>query len=64
MLQDQEADSGDVLTQAEEAMQRWQQEWDNFNQRSHEPKRTAEVEQSRINHAEQVMGRLLERKVA
>ena len=62
MLQDQESDSGDVLTQAEEAMQRWQQEWDNFNQRSHEPKRTAEVEQSRINHAEQVMGRLQERE--
>ncbi len=62
MLQDQESDSGDVLTQAEEAMQLWQQEWDNFNQRSHEPKRTAEVEQSRINHAEQVMGRLQERE--
>ncbi|WP_257295387.1 chromosome segregation protein SMC [Endozoicomonas sp. YOMI1] len=62
MLQDQEVDSGDALTQAEEAMQRWQQEWDNFNQRSHEPKRTAEVEQSRINHAEQVMGRLQERE--
>ncbi|MGO0308162.1 chromosome segregation protein SMC [Endozoicomonas acroporae] len=62
MLQDQEADSGDVLTRAEEAMQRWQQEWDHFNQRSHEPKRTAEVEQSRIHHAEQVMGRLQERE--
>ncbi len=62
MLQDQESDSGDVLAQAEEAMQRWQQEWDQFNQRSHEPKRTAEVEQSRINHAEQVMGRLQERE--
>ncbi|MFK0573574.1 MAG: chromosome segregation protein SMC [Endozoicomonas sp.] len=61
MLQDQESDSGDILTQAEEAMHRWQQEWDQFNQRSHEPKRTAEVEQSRISHAEQVMGRLQER---
>lgn len=62
MLQDQESDSGDVLARAEEAMQCWQQEWDQFNQRSHEPKRTAEVEQSRINHAEQVMGRLQERE--
>lgn len=62
MLLDQESDSSDALTQAEESMQRWQQEWDSFNQRSHEPKRTAEVEQSRINHAEQVMGRLQERE--
>lgn len=62
MLQDREADSGDHLMQAEEAMQRWQHEWDQFNQRSHEPKRTAEVEQSRIHHAEQVMERLQERE--
>ncbi|WP_067519161.1 chromosome segregation protein SMC [Endozoicomonas ascidiicola] len=62
MLQDQEADSGDVLAQAEDNMQRWQREWDQFNQKSHEPKRVAEVEQSRINHAEQVMGRLQERE--
>ena len=62
LLQDQEMDSGDTLTQAEEAMQRWQKDWDHFNQRAHEPKRTAEVEQSRINHAEQVMGRLQERE--
>ena len=62
LLQEQEMDSGHTLTRAEDAMQRWQNEWDNFNQRSHEPKRKAEVEQSRISHAEQVMGRLQERE--
>lgn len=62
LLQEQEEGSGESLARAEEAMQRWQQEWDHFNQRSHEPKRTAEVEQSRITHAEQVMERLLARE--
>ncbi|MGB1270599.1 MAG: chromosome segregation protein SMC [Endozoicomonas sp.] len=62
MLQEQEEGSGESLARAEDAMQRWQQEWDHFNQRSHEPKRTAEVEQSRITHAEQVMERLLARE--
>ncbi|WP_263322567.1 chromosome segregation protein SMC [Endozoicomonas sp. Mp262] len=62
MLQEQEDTSGDRLAAAEEAMQNWQQDWDHFNQRSHEPRRIAEVEQSRIQHAEQVLGRLLERE--
>ena len=62
LLQDQESNSDDALSTAEESMQRWQQEWESFNQRSNEPKRTAEVEQSRINHAEQVMARLQERE--
>ena len=62
ILQDQEADSGDTLGQVEDDMRRWQHEWEQFNQRSHEPKRTAEVEQSRISHAEQVMTRLQERE--
>ena len=62
ILQEQEDGSGEALARAEEEMHRWQQEWDHFNQRSHEPKRTAEVEQSRINHAEQVVGRLQDRE--
>ena len=61
MLLEQEAGSGDALAQMEEEMHRLQQEWDQFNQRSHEPRRTAEVEQSRIQHAEQVVQRLSER---
>ncbi|MDP0588669.1 MAG: chromosome segregation protein SMC [Candidatus Endonucleobacter bathymodioli] len=62
MLQAQEESSGDRLAAAEEAMHCWQQEWDHFNQSSHEPRRIAEVEQSRIQHAEQVLGRMLERQ--
>ena len=62
ILQEQEDGSGEALARAEEEMHRWQQEWDHFNQRSHEPKRTAEVEQSRITHAEQVLERLQDRE--
>ena len=62
ILQEQEDGSGEALARAEEEMHRWQQEWDHFNQRSHEPKRTADVEQSRINHAEQVLERLQDRE--
>src|SRR5690625_5692194 len=42
-------------------MQRWQSEWDAFNQRAAEPRQRAEVQQSRIQHLEQVQQRLLER---
>lgn len=62
LLREQEEGSGDSLAAAEEEMHRLQQEWDHFNQRSHEPRRTAEVEQSRIQHGEQVMQRLVDRQ--
>jgi chromosome segregation protein len=61
LLQSAEHDSGAELLEAEEAMQLWQQEWDEFNQRAAEPRQRAEVEQSRIQHLEQVQTRLLER---
>jgi len=61
LLQSAETDSGGDLLEAEEAMQVWQQEWDEFNQRAAEPRQRAEVEQSRIQHLEQVQTRLLER---
>ncbi len=61
MLQASEEGSGDELIAAEEAMQAWQLEWDEFNQRAAEPRQKAEVEQSRIQHLEQVQTRLLER---
>jgi chromosome segregation protein len=61
MLQATEEGSGDELILAEEAMQAWQLEWDEFNQRAAEPRQKAEVEQSRIQHLEQVQTRLLER---
>jgi chromosome segregation protein len=56
-----EETSGESLIDAEEAMQRWQNEWDSFNQRAAEPRQRAEVQQSRIQHLEQVQQRLLQR---
>jgi len=56
-----EEDSGEALQTAEEAMQSWQSDWDGFNQRAAEPRQKAEVQQSRIQHLEQVQQRLLER---
>jgi len=61
MLDETEQDSGAQLLEAEESMQGWQLEWDDFNQRAAEPRQRAEVEQSRIQHLEQVQTRLLER---
>ena len=62
LLQAREDVSGESLANAEEAMQQWQKEWEIFNHRSHEPRRTSEVEQSKIKHAEQVLGRMFERE--
>lgn len=56
-----EEDSGEALQSAEDAMQSWQSEWDSFNQRAAEPRQKAEVQQSRIQHLEQVQQRLLQR---
>ena len=41
------------LQTAEQAMQNWQQEWDDFNQKSTEPAQQAQVERTKINHIEQ-----------
>ncbi|MAZ88075.1 MAG: chromosome segregation protein SMC [Cellvibrionaceae bacterium] len=61
MVKAAEEGSGDELEEAEDAMQAWQQEWDGFNQTASEPRQRAEVQQSRIQHLEQVQTRLLER---
>jgi chromosome segregation protein len=61
MVKAAEEGSNEVLLDAEEAMQRWQNEWDAFNQRAAEPRQKAEVQQSRIQHLEQVQQRLLQR---
>ncbi|TBV11581.1 chromosome segregation protein SMC [Stutzerimonas kirkiae] len=50
------------LEQAEQAMQDWQEQWDAFNQHSAEPRRVAEVQQSRIQQLEQALERLHERQ--
>ncbi len=56
-----EAVSSETLQAAEESMQQWQQAWDEFNQTSAAPRQQAEVQQSRIQHLEQLMRRLSER---
>ncbi|HDZ08961.1 chromosome segregation protein SMC [Pseudohongiella sp.] len=50
------------LEDAEEQMQGWQQTWDEFSQRSEEPRQLAEVEQSRIQQLEKIVERGVERR--
>ena len=58
MLQAVEEASAEALLQAEEAMHDWQHQWDEFNQHAAEPRQQAEVQQSRIQHVEQVLQRI------
>ena len=55
-------ESAAVLEDCESAMHSWQEQWDGFNQRSAEPRRQAEVQQSRIAQLEQSLERLAERQ--
>jgi len=50
------------LEEADEKMQHWQQQWDEFSRRSEEPRQTAEVEQSRIQQLEKIVDRGIERR--
>ena len=61
MIADTQENSSAALMDAEERMQKWQSDWDNFNQTSAAPRQRAEVQQSRIAHLEQVQTRLLQR---
>ncbi|MDF1629920.1 MAG: chromosome segregation protein SMC [Alcanivoracaceae bacterium] len=61
MLREQELSSAEMLAEAEETMQQWQQEWENFNHGANESRRHAEVEQSRIKHLETSIERLSDR---
>ncbi len=49
--------------QAEEALQTWQTQWDQFNHRSAQMTQTAQVEQTRITHLEQRLGSIKQRQV-
>jgi chromosome segregation protein len=53
--------STESLLQAEEGMQAWQLEWDEFNQHAAEPRQQAEVQQSRIQHLERALQRIQQR---
>lgn len=61
VLKAAEETSSGALLEAEGAMQKWQQEWDAFNQKAAEPRQTAEVQQSRSQYIEQVLQRIKER---
>ncbi|MEM0954968.1 MAG: chromosome segregation protein SMC, partial [Pseudomonadota bacterium] len=60
-LQAAEQRSAELLQQAEDQMQSWQEAWDEFNQQAAEPRQQAEVQQSRIQHLEQVLSRIQQR---
>ena len=60
-LQGAEQVSAQALLEAEEGMQAWQQEWDDFNQDAAKPRQQAEVQQSRIQHLEQALQRIQQR---
>lgn len=51
-----------TLEEAETTMHGWQEQWDTFNTRSAEPRRQAEVQQSRIQQLEQSLERVSERQ--
>ena len=51
-----------ALEESEATMHGWQEQWDAFNLRSAEPRRQAEVQQSRIQQLEASLERLAERQ--
>lgn len=61
LLQSAEEASSESLMGAEDGMRNWQTRWDEFNQTAAEPRQRAEVQQSRIQHLEQVQSRLNQR---
>ena len=50
--------SSEKLAGMEDEMQRWQHDWDQFNQKSSDARQRAEVEQSRIKQSEQSLIRI------
>lgn len=57
----QSEESSERLAVLEEDMQRWQQDWERFNQLSSDARQRAEVEQSRIKHSEQSLVRIVDK---
>lgn len=55
-------ESAATLDEAEQGMQGWQEQWDDFTARSAEPRRQAEVQQSRLQQLEAGLERLAERQ--
>jgi len=61
IVRDSEQESAAMLVQAEDNMQAWQSEWDDFNRQSSEQVRKAEVERARIQHLERNFDQLSHR---
>ncbi len=61
LYRETEESSGEILLQAEDAMHSWQNRWDEFNNSASDSRRKAEVQQSRIQHLEQVLQRTMDR---
>ncbi len=61
LFQAQADELAEGLGMAEERMQHWQQEWEQFNQMAAGSRQQAEVEQSKIQHTEQAIQRSRER---
>lgn len=61
LFEAQTEESAVALLEAEQTMQEWQQQWDDFNQHAAEPRQRAEVQQSRIQHLEQALRRFQDR---
>ncbi|OCT20879.1 chromosome segregation protein SMC [Pseudomonas putida] len=55
-------ESAATLEEAELGMHGWQAQWDDFNTRSAEPRRQAEVQQARLQQLESSLERLAERQ--
>jgi chromosome segregation protein len=62
MIQASADEAAAILEQAQATLQGWQEQWDSFTERSAEPQRQAEVQQSRIQQLEHSMERLAERQ--
>ena len=61
LAQGSEEETSAALDIAEEAMQNWQKQWDEFNTEAQKPRQQAEVQQSRIQYLEQVLERVQQR---
>lgn len=55
--------ANDACREAEEAMQTWQNQWDQFHQHSAQIMQTAQVEQTRSTHLEQRLASIKQRKM-
>ena len=60
-LREREQASAATLAEAEQAVQDWQAEWEDFNRRAAEPAQTAQVERTRIDHLDRQLAQLAER---